>query len=106
MRKWLNDQLLSNRSLRATLAFYFLPITVIPLLVISFYATRLFEESTREVLIQRALSERDAIVAEIDSLENELFLQAKSQATQPIQNSQKDWTKDRRTDHASGDCYP
>lgn len=86
MKKWLNDYLLSNRSLRATLALYFLPITVVPLLLISFYATRLFEESTREVVIQRAYSERDAIVAEIDSLENELFQQAKSHATKRPQD--------------------
>jgi two-component system NtrC family sensor kinase len=69
-----------TRSLKTTLALYFIPISIIPTLSVSFYAVRVFEASTAETLVQRARSERDAIVGEIDSLESELQSQARAHA--------------------------
>src|SRR4051812_40927593 len=60
-------------SLKAALAIYFIPITVIPALFLSFYATRLFEESFRDTLDRRANSEKDAIVAEMETLDADLL---------------------------------
>lgn len=71
----------STRSLKTTLAIYFIPISVVPAILISIYATRLFEGSVRETLQRRADSERDAIVSEIDRLEAEIFREAKAFAT-------------------------
>src|ERR1041385_8640622 len=63
-------------SLKTVLAIYFVPISVLPSIFISYYAIREFKDSTRETLIRRARSERDAIVAEIESLEGDLLAEA------------------------------
>jgi len=67
-----------TRSLKTTLALYFIPISIIPALSISFYAISIFEESGRETLARRAISERDAIISEIDALESGLLEDARS----------------------------
>ena len=67
----------NTRSLRASLAIYFIPISVFPAILISLYATRLFEESVRETLHRRADSERDAIVNDISRIESDLLRDAK-----------------------------
>jgi two-component system, NtrC family, sensor kinase len=72
-----------SRSLKTTLALYFIPISVIPTLSISFYAIRLFEEGTRETLVRRANSEKDAILAEVENLESGFVAQAEGHANQP-----------------------
>ena len=61
----------SPGTLRRTLAIYFIPISVIPVVVISFYATHVIQKSTNEILIERAYSERDAIMGEIEAMEND-----------------------------------
>ncbi|MBI1859678.1 MAG: HAMP domain-containing protein [Deltaproteobacteria bacterium] len=71
----------NTRSLKTSLAIYFIPISVIPATLISLYATRLFEDSVRETLQRRADSERDAIISEIDKLEADLYREAKSFST-------------------------
>ncbi len=58
-----------KRSLKTQLAIYFLPIAILPILGISFYATRVYEDTTTESLSRRAKSERDAIIAEVDNFE-------------------------------------
>lgn len=69
-----------TRSLKSTLTVYYLPLAVIPAVFASFYATRAFDENTRENLVRRALSERDAIASEIDSVEEGLLSSAKLQS--------------------------
>ncbi len=70
-----------SRSLKTALALYFIPISILPTLFISIYATRIFEESNRENLNRRAASERAAFLAEIESFETDLLSQARSHAT-------------------------
>jgi two-component system, NtrC family, sensor kinase len=69
-----------TRTLRTQLALYFIPVSILPAVAISFYATRIFEETTRDTLLKRASSERDAIVAEIDNLENESLGETRAHA--------------------------
>jgi two-component system, NtrC family, sensor kinase len=69
-----------TRNLRTQLALYFIPVSILPAVAISFYATRVFEETTRDSLVKRAASERDAIVGEIGSWESELLNEAKGHA--------------------------
>ncbi len=71
-----------RRSLKTQLAIYFLPISIIPILGISFYATRAYEDTTTESLSRRAKSERDAIIAEIDNFELDNFEKARKLAKQ------------------------
>jgi len=72
-----------TRSLKTALAIYFLPISVLPTLLLSFYATRVFEDSTRDTLVRRAASERDAIVRELEQGESELLGEARARAASP-----------------------
>src|ERR1035437_6513524 len=72
-----------TRSLRTQLAVYFIPVSILPAIAISFYATRVFEEATQDSLMKRAASERDALVAEIDAFENDLLNEARSHAAIP-----------------------
>ena len=69
-----------TRSLKTTLAVYFVPISVLPALFISVYATQLLENSTKETLIRKARGEREAIVAELVEFERALVSQARSHA--------------------------
>lgn len=62
-----------TRSLKATLAFYFLPLSVLPAIFLSLYATRIYEDNTREILRRRAETERDAFTAEIQRYEKDLL---------------------------------
>lgn len=74
---------LGKRSLKTQLALYFLPIAILPILGISFYATRVYEDTTTESLSRRAKSERDAIIAEIDNFELEHLDRARRLAKNP-----------------------
>ncbi len=62
-----------TRSLKATLALYFLPLSVLPALFLSFYATHVFEENTKEIVRRRAETERDAFIAELQRFEKDLL---------------------------------
>jgi len=80
--RWLYSRLpQGTRSLKSVLAFYFIPISIIPVVVISLYATREFERNTHNMLINRAASEKDALVSEIDALESRHFEAARTHAT-------------------------
>jgi two-component system, NtrC family, sensor kinase len=70
-----------TRSLKSTLALYFIPISVIPVLFISIYATKVFEENTLQALKTRAASERDSLVAEVRSREEALQSEARKLAS-------------------------
>lgn len=61
-----------TRTLKTQLAIYFIPVTILPTIAISFYATRIFQETAVENLVRRAASERDAIVLQLDTFENEV----------------------------------
>lgn len=78
--QWLTRIRPGTRSLKTTLAVYFVPLSVVPALFISFYSTRIFEDGTRESLVRRASSEHDAIVAEVESLETEILEDARRRA--------------------------
>lgn len=82
-QSWIKAIRPGTRSLRQTLAIYFLPISVIPLLVISIYAVQVFRRNTTEILVTRAASERDAILAELDRLETDLLEQARARGNEP-----------------------
>ncbi len=69
-----------TRSLKTTLAIYFIPLTIVPALALSGYATKLLEESTREGLTRKAQSERDAFNSELISLEKNLLDEFQSHA--------------------------
>lgn len=71
-----------RQSLKTTLATYFIPISVLPALFVSIYATRLFEETSREALIQKARTERQALVSEMDALEKSVVADATGHGAQ------------------------
>ena len=68
-----------TRSLKATLALYFLPISILPAIFVSVYATRVFEDNTRYTLKRRAETERDAFIAEIHAVEKSLVENVRAQ---------------------------
>lgn len=70
-----------TRSLRNVLAFYFIPISIVPVLVISLYATNEFQKNSNRFLTSRAKSEFDAINAELESLRSRLVEKARTHAT-------------------------
>jgi len=69
-----------TRSLKSVLSWYFLPISIIPVVAISLYATHVFEQNTRALVIQRAQLEREAVIGEIHNLEAELAKETRSHA--------------------------
>jgi two-component system, NtrC family, sensor kinase len=71
-----------TRSLKTTLAVYFIPISVLPALLLAGYATTLLEDSTQEGLIRKAQTERDAFSAEVLALEKSLVDGIQSHSTQ------------------------
>ncbi len=83
MRRFFANFKYGTRSLKTTLALYFIPISLIPTLSISYYAMKTFEESTRETLVRRARSERDAITSEIETLDADLIASARLHAKSP-----------------------
>ncbi len=108
MKKSLLQSVLGSgtKSLQTVLALYFLPVSVIPSLLLSFYATRVFEESTRDSFVRRAASERDAIVGEIESQETALFQEAKSHS-QSMRLKQAIRAKDKKQiEEALADLRP
>jgi two-component system, NtrC family, sensor kinase len=78
LRKFFSLFRSGTRSLKATLGLYFLPLSVLPALFLSFYAIRVYEENTREQVKRRAETERDAFVAEIQRLEKEMLDSARA----------------------------
>ena len=62
-----------TRSLKATLGLYFLPLSILPVIFLSVYATRVFEENTRQTVRRRAETDRDAFIAEVQRLEKDLL---------------------------------
>ena len=71
-----------KNTLRGTLALYFIPITVVPVIVMSVYATSVFQDNTQRILRERAVSERDAILGELQSRQTELLEGARRKAQQ------------------------
>lgn len=68
-----------TRSLKATLALYFLPLSVLPAIFLSLYATRVFEENNRDAVRRRAETERDAFIAEVQRIEKDLVDSVRAQ---------------------------
>lgn len=68
------------RSLKTQLAIYFIPVALLPAVVISFYATNALEQSNQETLTRRAVSERDAMIQEVEKREKELLDEARAHA--------------------------
>jgi two-component system, NtrC family, sensor kinase len=62
-----------TRSLKATLGWYFLPLSVLPTIFLSIYATKVFEDNTRETVRRRAETERDAFIAEVQRFEKDVL---------------------------------
>lgn len=77
---WLFNFKQGTRSLKTTLALYFIPISILPALFISYYAIEIFQDGLTESLVRRAVSEKDAIVAEIDATESTLLAEAHTHA--------------------------
>ncbi len=77
---WLRE----TNTLRRSLAFYFLPISIIPVIVISIYAAQVVQKTTNETLAERADSTRDVLIADFDSLSQRILTVAKSHANHPI----------------------
>jgi peptidoglycan/LPS O-acetylase OafA/YrhL len=64
--------LFKNKSLRQTLALYFIPISILPTLFISYYSVHLFEKNIQEGVLRRAQSEKEAVISELEILESSL----------------------------------
>jgi len=73
----------STRSLKTQLAFYFVPATLLPIVGLSYYATRVFEQSSQQGLFRQATSESSLIINEISSVEKNLTGQLRKFAGQP-----------------------
>lgn len=69
MRKLFSYFQASTRSLKTQLALYFIPVTVLPVLGISYYATHIFEKSNQERLLRQANTEKELIFSELESVE-------------------------------------
>jgi two-component system NtrC family sensor kinase len=69
MRKLFSYFQAGTRSLKTQLALYFIPVTVLPVLGISYYATHIFEKSNQERLLRQANTEKELIVSELESVE-------------------------------------
>lgn len=78
MREWLHDLRSGTRSLKTQLALYFIPISILPVIGISIYATRVFQEGVEENIQLRAASDREAIIAEIEDRESQVLSQVRS----------------------------
>jgi len=72
-----------NRSLKTTLGLYFIPITILPTIFISIYATNVFVNNTRESFVRRATANREAILSDIQTQERELIALARSRSRSP-----------------------
>lgn len=66
------------RSLKTQLAIYFIPVALLPAVVISFYAMNALEQSNQETLIKRSVSEREALLQEIEKKEKDFLEQIRS----------------------------
>ncbi|NBX91819.1 MAG: sensor histidine kinase [Proteobacteria bacterium] len=84
MRRFLNYFQSSTRSLKTQLAFYFIPVTVLPVLGISYYATHIFEKSTEERLFRQAESEQSLVVSELEAAEKTISAQIRRYANLDI----------------------
>jgi two-component system NtrC family sensor kinase len=73
--------LFKNKSLRQTLALYFIPISILPTLFISYYSVHLFEKNIQEGVLRRAQSEKEAVISELEILESSLYSSAKQHAS-------------------------
>lgn len=85
MRKSLPHRILravapSTRTLRATLAIYFFPIAILPVVFISYYATRTFERSAKDTIIQTARIEKDSFIESLQQLEKDILNDARAHA--------------------------
>lgn len=67
-------------SLRSTLALYFIPISILPIVALSFYATHLYEESTREKLVYSARQAHKVFLEEVEAFERNLLRDSKKHA--------------------------
>ncbi len=70
-----------RRSLKTQLALYFIPATLIPVIGLSYYATRIFEKSIQTALSKQAKTESELILSQILSQEKTVSAQAKKIAT-------------------------
>ncbi len=81
IKKFLSSYRPGTFSLKTVLAVYFVPIAVLPTILLSYYVTQVFEDNTKEGLVRRAQSERDAILSELEAVESDLFSNLKLYAT-------------------------
>lgn len=82
MRNWLLNFSPHTRSLKTQLAFYFIPATLIPVFMLGFFATQAFDQNDTESLKRQAVTERQLIQGEIDSLEKKLVQQLRRASQQ------------------------
>lgn len=79
-QKFLSSFFSGTRTLKTQLAIYFIPVTILPTIAISYYATRMFQETATENLVRRAVSEREAIVSEVDNFETSVLERVRKHA--------------------------
>jgi len=82
MKKLLHNLNPSSRALKTQLALYFIPATLIPVFFLGYFATQAFDKSDFDSLKRQAVTERQLILGEIDSLETKMVAQLKRASQQ------------------------
>lgn len=82
MKKWFLNLSPHTRSLKTQLALYFIPATLIPVFVLGFFATQAFDKNDSDSLKKQAITERQLILSEIDSLEKKLVAELRRASVQ------------------------
>lgn len=70
-------------SLRTVLSIYFIPISVLPALGLSYWSMRSFEKNLTQTLILRANSEKETVIKAIANQESEWLTNARKHASNP-----------------------
>lgn len=73
-----------TRSLKSQLALYFIPATLLPVIGLSYYATHIFEQSSRRNLYQQALSESSLILDDLEKIEKVTASQIRKIGSLPV----------------------
>lgn len=68
--------------MKTQLALYFIPATLIPVFALSYFATQAFDKNDSDSLKKQAVTERQLILGEIDSLEIKMVAQLKRASQQ------------------------
>lgn len=77
MKSFFEKMKTERRSLKTQLALYFIPATLVPVIGLSYYATRVFENNIRSSLSKQAKTESELILGQLNTIEKTVVSQLK-----------------------------